>query len=52
MRPYLSGTGPDSEVFSFDSSSLDLRTFPRPLSVTLVTALGLSGRSRQSLLSS
>jgi hypothetical protein len=34
MRPHFSGTGPNSEVFGFDSSRLYYKRFPPLLSVT------------------
>jgi hypothetical protein len=37
MRLHFSGTGPNSEAFSFDSSCLDYKRFPPLLSVTFIT---------------
>ncbi len=37
MQPHLSGTGPNSEVFSFDSSSLYYKLLLALLSVIFIT---------------
>jgi hypothetical protein len=48
MRPHLSGTGPNSEVFSFDSSHFYYKRFPPLLSVIFLTISQCNVRSRKS----